>query len=117
MNPGDEAMCRICGAYFYRRAKMTGQLTDYLEILKKCGWEDWSGLLTHCVQKQNQVRLYQVLEELKRLPMPNQEKAIELRSLDAMVKAGRISVWNRIWPEDQIEMLILQLETNPNAEL
>ena len=110
-------MCKICGAYFYRRMKMTGQLTDYLDVLIKCGWEEWSGLLVHCVQKQTQVRLYQVLEQLNRLPVSNQDKANELRQLHAMVKDGRISVWNRIWPEEQIEMLILRLESDPNAEL
>ena len=115
IDPNDRDMCQLCGMYYHRRAKMTGELANYLDVLLRCGWKDWSGLLVHCAQKRTQVAFHQMLEQLTRIPMPDQEKASELRTLNEMVKSGRVSALYRIWPEDQIALLIAQLESGQNA--
>ena len=115
IDPNDRDMCQHCGTYYHRRAKMTGELADYLDVLIRCGWKEWTGLLAHCAQKRTQIGYHQILEQLNRIPISNREKANELRHLNEMVKGGRVSVLYRIWPEDQIALLIAQLESDVNA--
>lgn len=117
IDPKDEQMCQQCGMYYHRRVKMTGELAEYLDVLIKCGWHDWKGLLVHCAQKKTQVAYYEIMEQLSRIPISNKEKAGELRALDEMVRGGRISAQHRIWPQTRIALQIASLESNPDVKI
>lgn len=114
INPQDDFVREVCGAYFYKRVMLTGWLQNYLDALLRCGWKNWKGLLAHCAAKENQVVYHRMISVLERLPIANGEKAAELRQLNHLVETGRVSVWNRIWPADSINRMIAQLEAEPS---
>lgn len=115
--PEYEEVCQVCGEYLYKRLKITGQFAEYLDALLRCGWKDWKGLLAYCIQKDNQVVYHRMLSNLRDLPITNGEKAAELRQIQQLVHSGRVSVWNRIWPAEQIEYLIIRLESGENIDI
>ena len=67
-------------------------------------------MIVQSVRKENQVRYYWIMDILEKLPMTNGQKALELRELNQLVKSGSVSVWGRIWPAEEIQMMIAQLE-------
>ena len=115
IDPGNSQLCEICGRYLSGRIRRTGKLTEYMDGLIQCNWRDWRGMIVKYVRKENQVKYYRVMEILEKLPMTNGQKAAELRELNQLVENGSVSVWAKIWPEEQIGMMIAQMEANPNS--
>lgn len=117
IDPENAECCQTCGEYLYKRLKVTGKLTNYLEALLRCKWKNWKGLLAYCAQKENQVAYHRIISVLAELPISNAEKAAELRSVHGLVESGRVSVWNRQWPGERVKYLIAQLESDENAKI
>ncbi len=117
IQPGDAENCRIIGTWLYWKLKLTGNLQPYAAGLIACGWKNWDGLLAYCASHENQVMYHRYVNLLSELPISNREKAAQLRELDELVKSGRVSVWNRHWPEDRIQYLIAKLESEENVEI
>lgn len=72
-------------------------------------------MIVHSVRKENQIRYYWLMETLEKLPMTNAQKAAELRELTQLVESGSVSVWAKIWPAENIQMMIVQLEANASV--
>ena len=117
IRPEDADGCRIIGAWLYRKLKLTGQLQPYAAGLLACGWKNWKGVLSYCAGKASQLMYHQCIQLLSQMPIPNREKAEELRELDALVASGRVSVWNRRWPSEQVWYLITRLENEENGNI
>lgn len=117
IDPENVECCQKCGDYLFKRIKITGKLPNYMDALLRCKWKNWQGLLAHWAQKESQVIYHRAIDLLAQMPVSNREKAAELRSLDELVRSGRISVWNRQWPSEQVEYLIAQLESDENTEI
>ena len=115
MDPENPQLCEICGQYFSGRVRRTGKLSEYMDALIQCGWRDWHGMIVTSVRKENQIKFYLVREILEKLPMTNGQKAAELRELNQLVENGSVSVWAKIWPSEQINVMIAQMEANPDS--
>lgn len=117
IRPGDAENCSIIGSWLYRKLKLTGHLQPYVSGLIACGWRNWKGVLAYCAGHESQVMYHRYISLLAELPIPNREKAAELRELDKLVASGRVSVWNRHWPSDRVQYLIAKLESEENVEI
>lgn len=114
MDSRDGEVCRICGETLYHLVKVTGYIKPYYQAMIRCGWTQWSGLLTHVVQRNSSVNYSLFIQILAQLPMTNGEKALELRRIDELVRRGQISAIGRHWPEEHIQNLIQGFES-PNG--
>ena len=117
IRPDDVNNRRIIGSWLYLKLKLTGKLQPYAAGLIACGWKNWKGLLAYCASHESQVMYHRYVNLLASLPITNRERAQELRELDELVKSGRVSVWNRHWPEERVQYLIAKLENNENVEI
>lgn len=117
IRPDDAENCRIIGASLYLKLKLTGQLQPYAAGLICCGWQNWKGILAYCAAQASQLMYHQCMHLLAEMPISNREKAAELRELDALVSSGRVSIWNRKWPKEQVWYLINLLENDENANI
>lgn len=112
IDPEAPEVCRICGETLYRLVKLTGYIKPYYQAMIRCGWKDWSGLLTHVARKNSSVNYYLLTELLAQLPMTGPEKGAELRQIDELVRMGQISTMGRVWPAEHIQDLIRGFEAS-----
>ena len=112
----DQQICELAGSWIYRYTLDTGRLDYYYRDLIRCHWQNWKGLLSHCVKKTGELSFDTVFAILGKIPMSNTDKAAELRILNDLAKSKKIKIRFR-WPEEWVERQIALLEADPNAEL
>lgn len=81
------------GRFFYEGALRLTPTTDGIQMMKKCGWKNYKGLLAACVTDGNSIPSYLIRSLLSELPMTNQELADEL---DQMIQQRKGKVTNGI---------------------
>lgn len=81
INTEDEELCKIIGKHLYNRILHTGNIHEYIGCLMMCGWNEWKGLLTHCVRKRGRLDFYYIRKIVNISNMSNSEKVSELKEL------------------------------------
>ena len=114
INQDDPEVCAEIGSWLYQYTLETGRLQESFQPLMHCGWQNWKGVLVHCVRKQGTLNFDMLYSVLGRIPMSNADKAQELRQLDALVGNGQIRIQFR-WPHEWIQRQIALLESGQNA--
>ncbi len=76
-----EAVKEAYGKYYYWNARYRGTEAGDIRILKRCGWSDYRGLLTHVGKRDQSQMVYKVRQVLEELPLSNEEMAKELEEL------------------------------------
>lgn len=81
LRPDVEAVKEAYGKYYYWNARYRGTEAGDIRILKRCGWSDYRGLLTHVGKRDQSQMVYKVRQVLEELPLSNEEMAKELEEL------------------------------------
>ncbi len=72
----------LYGRYFYEAAIKRQPTAEGIALMKRCGWTDYRGLFTSAVEQMGgKLKIFQLQELLKELPVGNQELAEELDAL------------------------------------
>lgn len=66
------------GQFFYEGALRLTPTTEGIQMMKRCGWKNYNGLLASCVKDGNSIPSYLLRQLLNELPMTNEELAAEL---------------------------------------
>ena len=114
MKEKDDSLRDTVGAYLYGEIIQTGYLTPKVLGLSRCGWTNWEDILVKCACHSGVVRYDRVMMGLDMLPIPNREKAKQLRSLQELVDHGKVQSWHGFWPADRIQRKIGLLEMLPD---
>ena len=104
IDPKNLELCRKIGEYYCRRIKM-GSLdmpfVQAFDALRACGWTEWKGLIQSYIKHTvRAVSYWEVCNILKKLPIPDTEKADELH---AIWTTGKYSGWPDKAIERQLE--------------
>ncbi len=91
--PDVEDLQEPYGRFFYEGALRLTPTTDGIQMMKRCGWKNYTGLLSACVTDGNSIPSYLIRSLLSELPMTNQELADEL---DQMIRQRKGKVTNGI---------------------
>lgn len=97
--PGSPERDRLYGKYFYESARENGLTVGDIQMLKKCGWPVFYGLLSCYRDERNNGGGWELHEILMELPFDKEELAEELKPLlhradsGDEIGAGRLRRW------------------------
>lgn len=112
----DPEVCAEIGSWFYQYTLDTGMIQETFQYLMRCGWQNWKGVLVHCVRKQGTLNFDMLYSVLGKIPMMGRDKAEELRQLDNLAGNKQIRIQFR-WPHEWIQRQIALLEAGQDAEI
>ena len=76
--PDVEELQEPYGEFFYKGALRLTPTTEGIQMMKRCGWKKYDGLLASCVKDGNSIPSYLLRQLLSELPLTNEELASEL---------------------------------------
>lgn len=88
--PDKEELQVSYGSYFYEKARRQSLTVEGLQMMKRCGWKDYRGLLATEVSRDNSLQVYHIRQLLTQLPLSNTELAEELD--EVLKKVGKKAV-------------------------
>lgn len=91
--PDVEELQEPYGKFFYEGALRLTPTTDGIQMMKRCGWKNYTGLLAACVTDGSSIPSYLIRSLLSEIPMTNEELAGEL---DQMIQQRKGKVTNGI---------------------
>ena len=101
------------GKYFYSRAlrcRDTQLITRYTRALMDVGWTDWTDFWLKCAKARGEADYYSIHSVLSVLPIPNREKAAQLREASDLIWAKKLKAQHGRWPDAQVKQIIAQWE-------
>lgn len=66
------------GRYFYEKANRQEPTAAAMQMLKRCGWTDYQGILTNALEKKDTIGSYYILQLIREMPLDSQTAADEL---------------------------------------
>ena len=109
--PMEGPMGEKLGKYLYHKAIHCGEgqlFANYTGALMNLGWADWKDYWAKRVQAVGEVNYYSIQTVLERLPIPDKEKAAQLREVTDLIWAKKVKARNGLWPDAQIKRYIAQ---------
>lgn len=89
----DEKMCKKMGEYFYKRALVTADNSEYLGYMKKVGWKDCKGLGVKFVKNHpKDINSWRTYDFLRNMPGGEEAYLEEVKEICNMVDRGEIKV-------------------------
>ena len=90
----DEEMCQTMGAYFYKKALITGDNHMYLNYMRDCGWNTCKGLGVKILRDKPDITLWELYHWMTSLSEDEEAVMEEVRTVCAMVKSGELKAVN-----------------------
>ncbi len=79
--PDVEEFQEAYGRFFYEGALQLTPTTEGIQMMKRCGWKKYDGLLAACIKDANSIPSYLIRNLLGELPLSNKEIAEELSQI------------------------------------
>lgn len=79
------------GEFFYEGALRLMPTTEGIQMMKRCGWKKYEGLLEACVRDNNSMPTYLIRTLLDEIPMTNEEL---VKELDKVIQGRKGKVTN-----------------------
>lgn len=89
--PDVEELQKPYGEFFYEGALRLMPTTEGIQMMKRCGWKKYEGLLEACVKDGNSMPTYLIRTLISELPMTNEELVGEL---DKVIQGRKGKVTN-----------------------
>lgn len=92
VNTQDSMECEKYGSYFYNRAFLMPENTDYLRYMLNCKWKKCKGLGTSYIKNKKQIQQWMVTNYLFYLPGNLEEIKEEINAVIETLKSGEVKI-------------------------